>query len=166
MCVCVSVCLVQFLNYHDCSLFLVDVLPVHTIATEKKEMQCDWDTPFLYLLNALASLPPPLKEKSLHRSFPSYNQFHMTIREMKTNKLPIGEIIDRRCCSFICRIFSKDMPCQRSPNNQTSLLNTLCFYLLTCNLCSRFPFTFSLVTCVPGLVLFVMDFLFENAFIL
>ena len=73
--------------------FVVDVLPMHTMTTEKNAMQCDQETPFLYLLNALASLPPPSNEKSLHFSLPSYDQFHVTIREMKTKKLPIGEII-------------------------------------------------------------------------
>ena len=134
--------------------FIVDVLPMHTTTTEKKEMQCDWDTLFLYLLNALAPSPPPSDEKSLHFSLASYDQFHMTIREMKTNKLQIGEIIDWHCCSFICRIFSKYMSCQISPNNQTSLLN---FYFLVFS-CSKSPstpyvFTFSLVTCVPGFLL-------------
>ena len=74
--------------------FIVVVLSMHTTTIEKKEMQCDLDTPFLYLLNALASLSPLSDEKSLHFSFPSYDEFHMTIREIKTNKLPIGEIID------------------------------------------------------------------------
>ena len=67
---------------------------MNTMTTKKKEMQCDLDTPFLYLLNALASLSPLSDEKSLHFSFPSYDEFHMTIREIKTNKLSIGEIID------------------------------------------------------------------------
>ena len=107
--------------------FIVVVLPMHTTTTEKKEMQCDLDTPFLYLLNALASLSPPSNEKSLHCSLPSYDQFHVSIREMKTKKLPIGEIIVSKCCSFICSIFSKYMSYQISPNNQTSLLN---FYFL------------------------------------
>ena len=134
--------------------FVVDVLPMYTTMTEKNAMQCDWDTPFLYLLNALASLPPPSNEKSLHCSLPSYDQFHVSIREMKTKKLPIGEIIVSQCCSFICSIFSKYMSYQISPNNQTSLLN---FYFLVFS-CSKSPstpyvFTFLLVTCVPGFLL-------------
>ena len=73
--------------------FIVDVLPMHTVVIGKKAMECAWNTSFHYLLNDLDTFPPPSNEKLLHFSLPSYDQFHMNMREMKTMKIPIDEIM-------------------------------------------------------------------------